>query len=142
MKKIITFVLVLLFVTMMGFCIEVESYSIDSDLVFAGAEYLGSGFEFFYDMKQNCNYLFDKACDVKMLKKHDNVFNKALEIYDTESEEVYIAFMYIKSKNNLSYTNKWVVRLCIDEEYTYSYTDWVVDNDKFTQIANACISME
>ena len=141
MKKIITFVWVLLFITMMGFCIEIESYTIDSDLVFAEAEYLGSGIDFYYDIQEKCDYLLGKSCYVKMLKKHDNVFNKALEIYDTESEEVYIAFMYIKSKNNLSYTNKWVVRLCRYDEYTYSFFDWVVNNDKISQIANACISM-
>lgn len=142
MKKIIVFALLLVFTTTIGFCIEIESYTIDSDLVFAGAEYLGSGWSCYYDMEDSCSYLFGEPCDIKMLKKHDNVFHKALEIYDVEDEEVYIVFMHIKSKNSLNYTNKWLIRVCIDEGYMYTFTDWIVDNNKISQITNSYTLVE
>lgn len=141
MKKIIVFALLLVFTTTIGFCIEIESYTIDSDLVFAGAEYLGTS-DNYDDMIDVCEYLLGEPCDIKMLKKHENVFYKALEIYDVEYEEVYIVFMHVKSKNSLNYTNKWLIRVCIDEGYMYTFTDWIVDNNKISQITNSYTLVE
>lgn len=142
MKKIIVFALLLVFTTTIGFCIEIESYTIDSDLVFAGAEYLGTGNYYYDDILNACEYLFGEPCDIKMLKKHENIFYKALDIYNVEDEEVYIVFMHIKSKNSLDYTNKCLVRICKKEYYSYTYTDWLTDFDKISQIVNVYYSSE
>lgn len=141
MKKIIVFALLLVFTTTIGFCIEIESYTIDSDLVFAGAEYLGTS-DNYDDMIDVCEYLLGEPCDIKMLKKHENVFYKALDIYNVENEEVYIVFMYIKSKNSLDYINKWLVRICKKEYYSYTYTNWLTDFEKISQIVNVYSSSE